>query len=163
VNPFDEITNNDMPNEDLRWIADDCGLAIASLLLSHFGKGITLYIPKFVPGDWSKVTLENLPNDDMRLVGETCGVETAKKLMEKFPQSIIYVPRIETTPWARAYIRKHYDGSNAKRLAAALGVSDRYIYKCMHDLVSNRRPVVKDGFEYIDGCRQEKLPLGARQ
>jgi hypothetical protein len=161
MTPFDNIKIEDMPNEDLRWIAEDCGLAAASALLLHFGKGITLYIPKFEPEDWKKVSIENLPNDDMRLVAEKCGLDITRHLLEKFPQSVVYIPRLETTQWARNYAKKNYDGSNAKRLAAALGVSERYIYKCQHAVFNNKNSLSKKS-EIIDGYRQEKLELGLR-
>jgi hypothetical protein len=159
MTPFDTIKIEDMPNEDLRWIAEDCGLQTASALLLHFGKGINLYIPKFEPENWEKVKIENLPNDDMRLVAEKCGLSTTRKLLEKFPQMIVYIPRLETTQWARNYAKQNYDGSNAKRLAAALGVSERYIYKCQHSVSNNEKAMSKkDGI--IDGYKQEKLDLG---
>jgi hypothetical protein len=159
MTPFDTIKIEDMPNEDLRWIAEDCGLQVAAALLLHFGKGITLYIPKFELEDWKKVRIEDLPNDDMRLVAEKCGLATTQKLLEKFPQMIVYIPRLETTQWARNYAKQNYDGTNAKRLAAVLGVSERYIYKCQHTVSNNVKNVFKKG-ETIDGYKQEKLDLG---
>jgi hypothetical protein len=118
-------------SEDLRWIAEDCGLAAATALLLCFGKGITLYIPGFDEDKLPDVQAENLPNDDMKLVAEKCGIEIARSLIEKFSQTAVYVPRIETTAWAKEYIRSHYTHKNAKRLAQAFGVSDRFIYKCI--------------------------------
>jgi hypothetical protein len=118
-------------SEDLRWIAEDCGLAAAAALLLHFGKGISLYIPGPHEEDLETVKPDALPNDDMKLVAEKCGPEVARRLIDKFAQTIIYVPRIETTTWARSYIQAHYNGKNAKRLAATFGVSERYIYKCV--------------------------------
>jgi hypothetical protein len=158
MNPFEEITVDDMPTDDLKWIAEDCGLPMASALLFHFGKGISIYIPSFKPIDWKKIIIDTLPNDDMKLVAEKCGIQIVRKLIENFPQSVIYFPRLETTKWAINYIQKHYNGSNAKRLAAALGVSDRFIYKCMQSQI--RKPQKgPDGFVYIDGHRQEKMAL----
>jgi hypothetical protein len=160
MNAFSDLTAQDMPTDDLRWIAEECGIETASALLKHFGKGIVLYIPRFKPVDWKKVSAADMVNDDLRLILENCGMETVKKLVECMPQSSIYIPRLETTKWARNYVRKHYDGSNAKRLATMLGVSDRYIYKCMHEVARTAKRAA-DGHVYFNGIRNGDLFLDA--
>jgi hypothetical protein len=125
------IRAEDMPNEDLQIIAADCGISVAVALLLNFGKGITLYVPHFEPEAWDKVKIEELPNDDMQLVAEKCSMSVVRKLVENFEQAVLYVPRLENSSWARLYILKGYDGHNAKRLATTLGVSERYVYKCL--------------------------------
>jgi hypothetical protein len=155
MNPFSEITINDMPNEDLRWIAEDCGILMASSLLVHFGKGISIYIPKFEPDDWKNIRIQDLPTDDMRLVAEKCGIELVQKLIKNFNQLRIYIPRLETTQWAKNYIKKTYNGSNAKRIATDLGVSERFIYLCIRPAERSSNKV--NEYAFIDGCRQENL------
>jgi hypothetical protein len=124
------ISITDLPNDDLRWIAEDCGIETCVALLLNF-PGISLYIAGVQSEKVENITPENLPNEDMQLVAEKCGLEIARQLLKKFGQTIIYVPRISTTAWARSYIRSHYSGQNAKRLASTFGVSERYIYKCI--------------------------------
>lgn len=122
-----------MPNEDLKWVAEDCGVDVASALLSSFGSGITLYIPGPSHEGEKKIKIEDMPNDDMKLVAEKCGIKIARRLIDNFSQCLIYIPRMENTPWVREQIRKRYNGHNARRLACFFETSERFIYKCMKE------------------------------
>jgi hypothetical protein len=157
MNIFKNMKIEDMPTEDLRWMAEDFGIDVIAQLFLHFGKGITIYIPKFEPKNWQAIKIDDLPSDDMKLVAEKCGISIVKKLTMGFPQYRFYIPRIETTEWAKKYIRNTYNGSNAKRIASDLGVSERFVYKSILKIQAKAAIKVKDGYEYIDGCRQEKI------
>jgi hypothetical protein len=137
---IDELLNKlkpeDMPNDDLRWIAADCGIDVAIRLIRTFGHGIFIYVPQFSCENWNKVKPEDLPNEDMRLVARFCGIEVAKALLQHFQVAHIYIPQLETTEWAKRFIKETYDGRNAKLLAIMLGTSDRFIYKYAADSVT---------------------------
>lgn len=70
-----QLTVEDMPNEEMRWVAEDCGLDVAIEMIRHL-RGIRVYVPniefEILPG-----VPEEMPNDEMCLVAEMCGVGTA--------------------------------------------------------------------------------------
>lgn len=79
-----------------------------------------------------EITIDDIPGD-LRIVARTCGLEVAARLMSDLPGITIYIPRYAAKDVMRRYIVKMYPRLSAKELALQLGVSDRYVYKCLED------------------------------
>lgn len=93
-----------------------------------------------VAEDWE------MPNDIMRMVEERCGRAVAIELMRQLPGSTIYIPFDGVYRIKRAYITKAFDGTNAVRLAASLGVTERFVRQTISD-------------SYASNCVQLKMDL----
>ncbi len=75
------------------------------------------------------VKIEEILDKDSELIYQECGLEVLKKLWDKFPSLMLYV---STKPLVRAkkiYIQKYYNGTNAKKLALLLKVSEAFIIR----------------------------------
>lgn len=108
------IDYDDLPNGDMKYVADECGMDVAIELLKTCA-GMNLYIP--YDGNSSAVVFlqYNIGNkmSDLfihRLAGMTISVP-------KIPAAII-----------RKVIRANYDGSNANFLAKQLNICERTVY-----------------------------------
>ena len=73
------------------------------------------------------VTPEDL-DGDIGLVGEQCGLDVAVSLVVRLGGTKLSVPKYALKRAARRYIRAHYDGTNAKILALATGMTERFVY-----------------------------------
>jgi hypothetical protein len=73
------------------------------------------------------VTPEDL-GGDMGLVAEQCGVDTVVRLVARLGGMQLSVPKYALKRSAIRYIRAHYDGTNAKVLAMATGMTERFVY-----------------------------------
>ena len=73
------------------------------------------------------ITIDDMPNDDMRLVAETVGLEMAVTLMQHMGGITLSIPKLGMKKVAIRVIQKQYNGSNGKRLALKLGVTERFV------------------------------------
>ena len=73
--------------------------------------------------------LDDVLSGDVRLIAESCGIDVLIRLWEECPSLSLYISTVPLNEARRRYIRKHYTGSNAKELAAMLGVSDRFVFQ----------------------------------
>lgn len=81
--------------------------------------------------DWlDDIDFEEILTGDMKLIAKQCGMDVLKSLLANLPSIHVYLSRRPLEDAARIYIEKHYNGSNAKDLAAILNVSEMFIYKC---------------------------------
>jgi hypothetical protein len=76
------------------------------------------------------VTPEDL-GGDIGLVAEQCGVDVAVQLVQRMGGTQISVPKYALKQAAIRYIRAHYDGSNAKLLVLATGMTERFVYDAL--------------------------------
>jgi Mor family transcriptional regulator len=152
----------DMPNEDTRWIAESCGIEVAMKMMKNLG-GISLYIPKSTVTENTRRT-SDLPNEDTRLIANYCGVVIAVKILQEFPQSLLRIPKLEYSDWAKKLIKKHFNGTNAKRLAVELCVSESFVYKySKRVLIQAKKETPDPRFFRANGLTLEKLSLFDKQ
>lgn len=79
--------------------------------------------------DWIKeIEIEDLLTNDSRLIYEHCGTEVLLMLWQRLPNLNLYISTKPLMELKKRYIKKFYNGSNLKQLAALLEVSDRFIY-----------------------------------
>lgn len=148
----------DMPNEDTTWIAESCGIEIAMKIMKNLG-GISLYIPKCTINENTRKTAD-LPNEDTRLIANYCGVSVAVKILIEFPQTLLRIPKLEYSDWAKKLIKKHFNGTNAKRLAVELCVSESFVYKYSKRVLSDKKKSDSNSrFQIINGVKVEKINL----
>ena len=91
------------------------------------------------------VTPEDLEGD-IGLVAEQCGIDVAVNLVMKVGGTQLSVPKYALKRAAIRYIRAHYDGTNAKKLAMATGMTERFVY----DAVATA--AIKKDQNLLPGC-----------
>jgi len=73
---------------------------------------------------------DDMPNQDLRDIANEFGVTTALKMVKEFGGSVFYIPKIDSfKAQIIAFIRKNYNGHNAREIANSCRVSIRYVYK----------------------------------
>lgn len=87
------------------------------------------------------VTPEDLTGD-IGLVAEQCGLDVAVRLATHMGGTQLWLPKYAFKRAAIRYVRAHYDGTNAKVLALAIGTTERFVF----DVVSDA-PVKKDQYQ----------------
>lgn len=120
-----QLTVDDMPNQEMRWVAEDCGLDVAIEMIRRL-RGVRVYVPS-MDLDKPPQTPVDMPNEDMQLVAELCGLELAMKLLDKMAGVTISIPQ-KALP-INSLIISNFNGRNANRLAIQLGVSRSFVYK----------------------------------
>lgn len=84
--------------------------------------------------DWIKdIEIGDLLDNDAQLIAEHCGIEVLMKLWKCVPGLNIYVSTKPLTEAKKRYIRKFYNGNNAKQLALLLNVSERFVYDVLSE------------------------------
>lgn len=89
------------------------------------------------------VTPEDLEGD-IGLVAEQCGIDVAVRLVLRVGGTQLSVPKYALKRAAIRFIRAHYDGTNAKILALATGMTERFVY----DALANA-PIKNDQYRLI--------------
>ncbi len=85
-------------------------------------------------GDFfGNLSIEDMPSEDLKLVARACGVEVAAKLLEELPGVTLYVPKSGITQVKKNYIRKSFNGRNAKKLAIETGYSEVHLYAIIRE------------------------------
>jgi hypothetical protein len=120
-----QLTVEDMPNQEMRWVAEDCGLDVAIEMIRRL-RGARVYVPN-IDLDNAPQTPEDMPNSEMRLVAEMCGLEIAMKLLRQMGGVTISIPI--RAAWTTKIIRNNFNGDNACRLAVLLGISRSRVYE----------------------------------
>ena len=82
---------------------------------------------------WQNLDIDDMPNEDLKLVAELCGVDVARSLIENLEGVTIYIPKYSYRHLIKQYIHKHFDGTNAKKLALELKISERMVYKLLKE------------------------------
>jgi Mor family transcriptional regulator len=78
----------------------------------------------------ANMTPDEMPNQDLRDIASEFGVPTALKMVKEFGGSIFYIPKIDSfKAQAISFIKKNYNGHNAREVANSCRVSIRYVYK----------------------------------
>ncbi len=80
--------------------------------------------------DWNALDPQQLP-EDLREIAMDCGLDVARYLVETWGGTMLYVPTLYNLKKQRRdrLILDAFDGRNAGELAAAMGVSRRYVAK----------------------------------
>lgn len=82
--------------------------------------------------DWLKeIEIKDLLSNDSLLVAEHCGMSVLVKLWECVPGLSLYISTKPLIEAKKRYIRKFYNGSNAKQLAIKLDISERFVYEVL--------------------------------
>ncbi len=84
--------------------------------------------------DWLKeieITNEML-DEDYRFIAERIGMDNLFKLLRMFDKSAVYFSMERLDKPRRVYIKKNAS-KGVKELSRVLGVSERYIYKILHE------------------------------
>lgn len=89
------------------------------------------------------VTPEDL-DGDIALVAEQCGLDVAVRLVTRVGGTQLSVPKYAFKRAAIRFVREHYDGNNAKMLALATGMTERFVY----DAVATA-PFKKDQYQLL--------------
>ncbi len=76
-----------------------------------------------------KIDVNKYLKGDVELIYNECGMEVLLQLWDKLPSLNLYISTKCLQECKRAYIKEHYDGRNAKSLAAELKVSERFVLK----------------------------------
>lgn len=121
---------DDLPNDDLKFIAGECGIETARNFLRYF-RGAVLYIPQKVL--CLSPSLKQLLN--------VFGRRELGQIIDKVGGMKVTVPMKFSTHFARKYINDNFNGSNISELAIDLGLSQRTIYK----LLSRKTKTDHDG------------------
>ncbi|MEQ8170275.1 MAG: Mor transcription activator family protein [Candidatus Eremiobacterota bacterium] len=79
------------------------------------------------------LSIEDMPSEDLKLVARACGVEVAAKLLKELPGVTLYVPKSGITQVKKNYIRKSFNGTNAKKLAIETGYSEVHLYAIVRE------------------------------
>ena len=77
----------------------------------------------------SKMELEDLPNEGLRDLARQIGISKVKEIMFKFGGRVIYIPKTFNKTYYRRYIAKHWDGTNVRKIAEDLGITERTVYR----------------------------------
>jgi hypothetical protein len=130
------LTVQDMPNIDMKWVAEDCGLTTAILLLSRL-HGIEIYVPRKLPTNERKRSCIKMPNDDLILVAKACGRSVAVALMDKFRGQRLRIPRLGPSA-KKKIIAVYYDAAknNQKWLCLELGISLASFYRYINSKIT---------------------------
>ncbi len=89
--------------------------------------------------DWiNDVEIEDLLTGDTKLIAEYCGLDTLITLWQNLPSMSLFISTKPLVEAKKRYIQKFYNGMNAKKLAAILGVSERFVYDVVANNVGNR-------------------------
>lgn len=75
-----------------------------------------------------EITIADMPNGDLHLVAQVAGVNFAVRLLKDFAGMSLSIPKYGFKKIFSRYVKKHFDGTNAKVLARRLGVTERFIY-----------------------------------
>ncbi len=73
------------------------------------------------------IDMEDILDGDCSLIVETCGADTMRLLWENCSSMSLYISTKPITIAKKRYIQKHYDGTNTKRLARKLEVSEKFV------------------------------------
>jgi len=81
--------------------------------------------------DWIRKidNLKDILDGDPKDIAECCGVEVLISLWENFPKMSLYISTGSIKKAQRQYVRKFFNGVNAREIARELNVSERFIYK----------------------------------
>lgn len=84
--------------------------------------------------DWlddvlKEVDIKDILDKDSELIFDEVGLEVLKKLWEKFPCMMLYISTKPLTRAKKLYIQKYHDGTNSKKLAMLLDVSERFVFQ----------------------------------
>ncbi len=84
---------------------------------------------------WKQMGIEDMPNQDMRLVAELCGLDVAISLLRNMSGVSIYIPKVESNiNFIRRFVKRFYNGNNAKIIAIELDIGERLVYKIVNEL-----------------------------
>ena len=79
------------------------------------------------------IEFKDLLDKDAQLVFEHCGRDVLCSLWQNLPSIQIYLGERTLFEIKKRYIRKHYNGSNVKHLAAKLQVSEKFAYEALSE------------------------------
>lgn len=74
---------------------------------------------------------DDFSNDDMRLVSDIFGPEIAFLILAELGGLQLNVPKSGLNKIREKYIKKHFDGSNAKTLSVRCRCSQSFVYSCL--------------------------------
>lgn len=97
----------------------------------------------------SSIKIEDLPGD-VRWIAESLGVETTVRLILEFSGICLYIPKSAKRLLLQRYVQLAYDGTNTKRLAVELDVSDNTIQRWAHHAKAQRTHTQLDLFVSSD-------------
>ena len=117
---YDMLEYDDLPNDDLKFIAGECGIETARDFLRYF-RGAVLYIPQKVL--CLSPSLKQLLN--------VFGRRELGRIIDKIGGMKVTVPMKFSPQFAKKYIDKNFTGDNISELAIDLGLSHRTIYKLL--------------------------------
>jgi len=107
--------------------------------------------------DWmDEVDLSQVLTGDAKLVYENCGAETVKRLWSRLQGIAIYPSSTAINAAQRAYMRKKFDGTNYKEIAATLNVSERFVRE---ELAKNPRGL-NDSYDLFKEQQDESASAG---
>jgi len=86
---------------------------------------------------------EKYLDKDMKLVFENCGIDTVISLLEGLPSINVYISSASVTKAQKAYIEKHFDGNNQKKLALEIGCSERLVFQTTKEAQKKRHEEVR--------------------
>jgi hypothetical protein len=118
-------------------IYESCGMDILISLLDNLPSIPISVSPRSLPAGVGAADLSGMSRrkllkvlpDTMRYIYERCGLGALMALLREFPGMEVYIAPQSLDAARTAYIRKYFDGKNARELALTLEVSLRYIYK----------------------------------
>lgn len=78
-----------------------------------------------------EIEFEDLLEKDAELIHAHCGLEVLCNLWQNLPGITLYLSEKSLFEIKKRYIRKHHDGTNVKKLAALLQVSEKFVYEAL--------------------------------
>jgi hypothetical protein len=126
---YDLIEYEDLPNDDLKIIAGECGIEIARDFMRYF-RGTVLYIPQ-------KVLCLSPSLKQMLAV---FGRRELSNIIDKVGGMKVLVPKNFSQSFVRRYVSDNFNGNNIAELAMDLGLSHRSIYNALPNKTAKTEP-----------------------
>lgn len=83
--------------------------------------------------EWIKdIDIEKHLEGDLLMIYEICGLDTLMVLMENLSKITIYISEKPLVSAKKEYIKKNFNGHNAKELAIKLRVSEKFVTETIH-------------------------------
>ena len=118
---YSQLTYEDLPNGDLKLIAQECDLETAICMLKNL-PGVAVYVNNI-----------SMDSDGMRLIIDRCGEDVASKLQSKISGMTIVIPKSPPRRLILKYIHENWNGSNVKSLAIEIGISERTVFNMLSE------------------------------
>lgn len=115
-----DIEYDDLPNDELKFIYDECGAKTARDFMKYFA-GMVVYIPTRI--------VSVTPSIDM--MWQIFGKDETQRIIQCVGGMKVYIPVNMSTEFVDQYVKKNIGRKSVIEIANDLGMSIRTIYKSL--------------------------------